>query len=197
MDNANHLANQNPIVPSSKNPNKPYYIVLSLLSFLIVVLGVADIYIYTTKNNSTNNNADTSNTDNTNNATSTTAFEDLTKEEALAFLRAQTDTTGTLPENYVGEEISSAVITNGHTIVSDLDLIYSYGTIEELKEMAHKEYSGFNFLATDNTEEYDDSNFEITEYDYYAIVTPKRAKGATSCDHGYNNAPDGRPGSPG
>lgn len=188
MGNTNHLANQNPIPPSSKNPNKPYYIVLSLLSFLIIILGVTDIYIYTTKNNSTNNNVDASNTNNNaNNATSTTTFEDLTKEEALAFLQAQTDITGTLPENYVEEEISSAIITNGHTIVSDLDLIYSYDTIEELKEMAHKKYSGFNFLATDNTEEYDDSNFEIAEYDYYAIVTPKRAKGATSCDHGYNN----------
>lgn len=177
MDNANYPTEQNPVTSNSQNSNRPYYIILSILSFLIIILGVADIYIYTAKNGSANNN----NISNTNNNTkSLIPFEDLTKEEALAFLRAQTNITGTLPENYVGKEISSAVVTNGSTIVSDLELIYSYDTIEELKEMAHKKYSDFN-------SEYDDNNFEITEYDYYAIVTPKRAKEATSCDHGYNN----------
>lgn len=188
MNDANHLINQNSTTSNFKNPNKPYYIILGILFFFIIALGIADIAIYTTRNNGTNNNNVTSeNNNNVDNTTLLTNFEDLTKEEALAFLQAQTDITGTLPKNYVGEEISNAVITNGNTIVSDLDLIYSYDTIEELKEMAHKKYSGLSFLAKDNTEEYDDNNFEITEYDYYAIVTPKRAKGATSCDVGYYN----------
>ncbi len=184
MNDANHLINQNSTTSNFKNPNKPYYIILGILFFFIIALGIADITIYTTRNN---DNVTSENNNNVDNTSLPTNFEDLTKEEALNFLRSQTNITGTLPENYVGEEISNAIITNGNTIVSDLDLIYSYDTIEELKEMAHKKYSGLNFLATDNTEEYNDSNFEIAEYDYYAIVTPKRAKGATSCDHGYNN----------
>ena len=105
----------------------------------------------------------------------------------MAFLRNQTDINGTLPKDFVGEEVSNAVITNGRTIVSDLDLIYSYDTIEDLKEMAHKKYGNINYLFTDNTEEYENNNFEIKEYDYYAIVTPNRIKGATYCDHGYNS----------
>lgn len=188
MNDANYPINQNSTTPNSRNSDKPYYIVLSFLSFLIITLGVANIIIYATGNNNTNNNTNTSEVnDVVDNATLSTAFEDLTKEEALAFLQAQTDVTGTLPKNYVREEITNAIIVNENTIVSDLDLIYSYDTIEELKKMAHKKYSSLNFLATDNAEEYNDDNFEITEYDYYAIVTPKRVKGATTCDHGYNN----------
>ena len=177
---------------AASNKKSHAKILLAIILIILVIAGAgAAIYIglngNTTRNNGTNNdNVTSENNNNVDNTTLPTNFEDLTKEEALNFLRSQTDIAGTLPENYVGEEISSAIITNGNTIVSDLDLIYSYDTIEELKEMAHKKYSGFNFLATDNTEEYDDSNFEIAEYDYYAIVTPKRAKGATSCDHGYN-----------
>lgn len=184
MSNTNHLMNQNPVTSNPKNPNKPYLILLGFLSFLIITLGIADIVIYTIKNNSVN--------DNTNNTTPLTTFENLTKEEALAFLQAQTDITGTLPKNYVGEEISNAVITNGSTIVSDLDLIYSYDTIEELKEMAvQKKYNSLNFLitddlTTDDAEEYNDNNLEITEYDYYAIVSPKQVEGRTSCDNIYN-----------
>ena len=121
-----------------------------------------------------------------------TAFENLTKEEALAFLQAQTNITGTLPKDYVGEEVSNAVITDGGTIVSDLDLIYSYDTLEELKEMAvQKRYNSLNFLITDNlatddAEEYNENNFEITEYDYYAIITPKQVEGRASCDNIFN-----------
>ena len=183
MDNINSPTNQNSVTSNPKNPNKPYYIILSLLSFLVIILGVANIYIYTTKNSDTSNYTDMSGANNT---ASSTPFEDLTKEEALAFLQAQTDINGTLPKNYVGEEISNAVI------VSNLDLIYSYDTIEELKEMAvQKKYNSLNFLitddlTTDDAEEYNDNNLEITEYDYYAIVTPKQVEGRTSCNNIYN-----------
>ena len=190
INQKSHL-NQDAAVSKTNNPNKTYLIILVILSFFLIVLGIANIAIFITKKDNSSNNTRVSETDNstnnsTNDQTPTTAFEDLTKEEAFAFLQKQTDITGILPKDFVGEEISSAVVTNQRTIVSDLDLRYSYNTIEELKEIAYKKYVNQNSQPANNIQEYIDNNFEIKEYDYYAIVTPKKIKGATSCDHGKN-----------
>ena len=194
MDGTNYPINQNlqidqgETTPKPEKLNKPYLITNCILSFLIIVLGAIYVAIYVTRNSDVGGDANTSEANNNaGGLTPSAVFKDLTKEEALAFLQVQTDVNGTLPKDYVGEEIPSAIITNGIMIVSDLNLIYSYGTIEDLKEMAHKEYSGSNFLSANSAEEYDDNNVEIKEYDYYAIVTPKRVKGATSCSHGHTN----------
>ena len=108
-------------------------------------------------------------------------FANLTKEQAIAFLKNGKDVNheGILPDNYVGSELLDAVIMNGSTIVSDLKMVYSYDSLNELKNIAEEEYGGF-FGNTAH------GGYEIKEYDYYAIVTPNRVKGATSCDHGYN-----------
>jgi len=144
--------------------------VLSILSFFMVILGVADTIIYVAKGNGSNNVADApviyENNDNT---IAPTSFKDLTKEEALTFLQNQTDITGTLPQDFVGKEITDALIVNNNTIVRDLDLIYSYGTIEELKQMACEEYN-----SPLQTGEIGEDEFEVKEYDYYAIVTPNK-----------------------
>ena len=187
MSYANYFAdqnlqtNQNIKASKPKNSNKIYYIILSILSFFILILGIANVVVYITGSSNLGSGTGVLGPNGDNRTMALTAFEDLTKEEALAFLRAQTDVTGTLPENYVGKEITNSIIMNGNTLVSDLELIYSYDTIEDLKQMAQKKYSGFG------SKRYDESNFEVKEYDYYAIVTPNRAKGATSCDYGYNN----------
>ncbi len=110
-------------------------------------------------------------------------FEDLTKEEAIAFLKTQDGVRGILPDGYVGEEITSAVIMNGNVHVSDIRLIYSYSNLEELKQMAHRQFYGYDH------DDYED-DFQIKEYDYYAIVTPNRAINATSCDRGLYNECD-------
>jgi len=195
MDNTNYPINQHPYINQNatasrtKNPNKPCLIILSILSFLIVILGATNVAIYLTRNNDANVGTNTPEANNNvDDIVSSTAFEDLTKEQALAFLRAQTDITGTLPKNYVGEEISNAVITSGTTIINDIELIYSYDTIDDLKEMANERYSDLDFFSSDNTDEYDENNYEIKEYDYYAIVTPKRTEKSTPCD--YNHTSD-------
>ncbi len=113
------------------------------------------------------------------------AFEDLTKEEAIAFLEHRsTDSRELIPADYVGKEVTNAIIMDGNTIVSNLSLIYSYGDLAELEEMARKQFDP-SFGLSDDPEEA--SDFEIKEYAYYAIVTPERAKGATECDHGYSS----------
>ncbi len=107
-------------------------------------------------------------------------FKNLTKEEAIAFLRSQDGVRGILPENYIGNEITDAVIMNGNTIVSDLNWVYSYDNLEELEQAARNDYE-YSYHGG-----HYEGDLEIKEYDYYAIITPVRVKGATSCDHGYN-----------
>ena len=103
----------------------------------------------------------------------------LTKEKAMDFLKNNYNIRGALPDGYVGKEITDAIIANGTTIVSEVDMIYSYDSLDELKEMAREKYTKYKDQPVED--------FEIKEYKYYAIVTPGRIKGATSCDHGYNN----------
>ncbi len=171
-------------VKDDSRTNKNLIIILSLLLFLIVTLIITIIIVNISKNNS-NSSISTTNTS----ANVHTAFEDLTKEEAISFLQSQDVTTGILPENYVNKEITNSIIMNGNTIVSDLVLIYSYDTLEDLKEQVREKYKGLNFLDGKKTEDSTtDDNFNIKEYDYYAIVTPNRIKEeTTTCDHGYNS----------
>lgn len=172
-----------PNTSKAKAPSKIYYIVFGGLAILVIILVV--ILCLVGNGDSNTDDVDGANVT-ANSAAASTAFENLTKAEALAFLQSrEDDANGVLPEGYVGEEITDAVIMSGRNlIVSDLDLIYSYETEAELEQMARQKYSGF----WSNDEDDAEADFEIKEYDYYAIVTPKRIKdGATSCDHGYYN----------
>ena len=118
-----------------------------------------------------------------------TKFEDLTKEETIAFLRSNTSVKGILPEGYVGDEISKAITTSGRYILSDLVMIYSYDNLKELKKLARNKYKGYYYLY-ENEEESEEENveddFEITEYDYYAIVTPNKIKETFPCDRSHD-----------
>lgn len=129
-------------------------------------------------NNNSSNNADNS----------VTKFEDLTKEEAIAYLKTPIVGKGRTPKDYVPKELTDAIITEPNPlsihIISDLELVYSYDTLDELKTIADDEYRPFGRSKSDESEK---ATYTITEYDYYAIVTPDRIKkDSTQCDHGYN-----------
>ncbi len=106
-------------------------------------------------------------------------FKQMTKAEVIAFLQARQSASENMPKNYVGEEIINSTIMDGNVIISDLQLVYSYDTLDDLRQIVEKKYNGPSFSAADK------AGYEIKEYDYYAIVTPNRIKGATTCDHGY------------
>lgn len=205
MENQNHPINTN-IKPqpnlssidintppqTTNSPQSPNYKTPIIITTAIIVLGligcIAALFIPNGPLSIMHNQPNTPQPNNPVNQQ--TSFESLTKEEALAFLRSNTSVNGIIPKNYVDDTIINTPITNGNTIVSDLVLIHSYGDIEELKQLARREYQDLNFFYDQKSEEATspEDNFEITEYDHYAIVTPNRIKGEiTSCDHGYNS----------
>ena len=103
-----------------------------------------------------------------------TKFEDLTKEEALAFLMTQEDARGILPENYVEDEVYNAVSkerTNFGLILGS-----SHSDSDELEEEAHRVYDQLSILRKylDGETDIDTSDdfFETKEYDYYAVIKP-------------------------
>lgn len=103
-----------------------------------------------------------------------TKFEDLTKEEALAFLMTQEDARGILPENYVEDEVYNAVSkerTNFGLILGS-----SHADSDELEEEAHRVYDQLaifrKYLDGETDIDTSDDFFETEEYDYYAIIKP-------------------------
>lgn len=175
--------------PESRKPVNTKIIIGLLVAFVVGLLAIG-ITICILKNGVQDDNIqdsqdsgvqDGDSSEDAVSAADRAVFENMTKAEAMAFLQASKDTMGNLPVGYVGEEIANATIVNGNTIVSDLKLIYSYDGIEELRQRVEEKYQ--NFLLNNTV---DSSDYEIKEYDYYAIVTPNGIKGATSCDHGYN-----------
>lgn len=174
----------NPSTP--KSPNHKTLIIISAIICLGIIGCIAAFLLLNNQSPSPNNQSDSSQTNSSTqeNTKQLTKFEDLTKDEALAFLNSKTAAKGILPDGFVGDEIQNATIAQGNTIVSDLELIHSYDNIEELKELARENYRGLDFFLGKETENTEDS-FEITEYDYYAIVTPNRIKEPTACEQGY------------
>ena len=123
-----------------------------------------------------------------NNNTGITKFEDLTKEEAIAYLKTPIVGKGRTPKDYVPKELTDAIITEPNPlsihIISDLELVYSYDTLDDLKSIADDEYRPYSWSKSDESEI---PTYTIKEYGYYAIVTPDRIKeDSTQCDHGYN-----------
>lgn len=172
-----------PDVPKSGAPNKKRYVVFGILAVLVLLVVIVLVAVLCLGRND-DNNADVAVIDDNSVSSESVVkdFENLTKAEAMAYLQNNQNADGKLPKDYVGKEITDAVILNGNTYVSDLELVYSYDTMDELWQIVEEEYGGFG--GADDVKEDD---YEVKEYDYYAIVTPKRAKGATSCEHGFSN----------
>ena len=169
MENVDNPANQNTQekqnAPKPKKSKKPLFITIWVLSFAIIAVEVTMIVLHLMSGSSDY---------------SSTAFEDLTKEQAVAFLEDAHSRGGShQPEGFVDKEISDAVVVDNGLLVSDLKIIYSYDTLEDLEEMARKKYSGHTgpFTLNKNLEDFDD--FTIKEYDYYAIVTPNQEDGSS------------------
>ncbi len=159
---------------------------LSVLAIAIIVVCTIVMIILAFKSHEFPSNKlsnDRNRSENELSATKLGEFKKMTKAEAIAFLQDRENNIDGIPKNYIGDEITSAVILNGNTVVSDLRMIYSYDTMDDLRQLVKKKYKGLGASDSDVT----DNSYEIEEYDYYAIVTPNRSKGASSCDHGYHN----------
>ncbi len=107
-------------------------------------------------------------------------FKRMTKTEAIAFLQAGRNTTGSTPKNYVGEEITDLIIVENNVVLSDVALKYSYDTINDLRQMAEEWYE-----VLGHNGDIAEDDYEIKEYDYYAIVTPNRIEGTNICEREY------------
>lgn len=175
-----------------KPKNHGLAIIIVALAIIIITAGIGITIWFMRPNGnpggSQDQNANNNSSNNTDN--SVTKFEDLTKEEAIAFLKTPMVGKGRTPKDYVSKEITDSIIVqsnglpNSITIVSDLELVYSYDTLDELKTIADDEYRPYGRSKSDESEK---ATYTITEYDYYAIVTPDRIKkDSTQCDHGYN-----------
>lgn len=181
-----------PAPAMGKPKNHGLAIIIVALAIIIITAGIGITIWFMRPNGNPGgsqepdaNNNSSNNTDN-----SVTKFEDLTKEEAIAFLKTPMVGKGRTPKDYVDKEITDSIIVqsnglpNSITIVSDLELVYSYDTLDELKTIADDEYRPYGRSKSDESEK---ATYTITEYDYYAIVTPDRIKkDSTQCDHGYN-----------
>lgn len=176
---------QNNEIPTTNIPQKTGNKLLVII-LIIICLGIigGGTYLFISNNNTSDQTAQSGSSNS--NTNQLTKFEDLTKEEAIAFLNSkQNSPLGIIPENYVGDEVLNSIIMDGNTYISDLNLIYSYDSLEDLTEQVHEKYYKYDYSVESNSNKNNLDNFEIKEYDYYAIVTPNRIKEATSCDHGY------------
>ena len=175
--------------PEVKKSKKTLIIMLSIVASVLVVAAMAALVAFFMYKKDIDTPAKGSDEKGkevgspSNNDAKSKEFENLTKEEAMAFLLdSDIVTRSILPKGYVSQEVEDAYRLSGHTMVSDLDLVYSYGDINELKKLANDRY--LDYFSKKNGETV---NFEVKEYDYYAIVTSERAKNATSCDFGYHS----------
>ena len=181
-----------PAPAMGKPKNHGLAIIIVALAIIIITagIGIAIWFMRPNGNPGGSQDQDANNNSSNNTDNSVTKFEDLTKEEAIAFLKTPMVGKGRTPKDYVSKEITDSIIVqsnglpNSITIVSDLELVYSYDTLDELKTIADDEYRPYGRSKSDESEK---ATYTITEYDYYAIVTPDRIKkDSTQCDHGYN-----------
>ena len=181
-----------PAPAMGKPKNHGLAIIIVALAIIIITAGIGITIWFMRPNGNPGGSQDQDANNNSSNNTdnSVTKFEDLTKEEAIAFLKTPMVGKGRTPKDYVSKEITDSIIVqsnglpNSITIVSDLELVYSYDTLDELKTIADDEYRPYGRSKSDESEK---ATYTITEYDYYAIVTPDRIKkDSTQCDHGYN-----------
>lgn len=148
--------------------------IVGLLVLTLVVVGIVCVVILQDNNNIPNITLDAAN------VIDVEKFEQMTKAEAIAFLQAGRNTGGNIPTNYVGEEITDLVIVENNVVLSDVSLKYSHETIDDLRQMAEEWYGvlGHNDGITED-------DYEIEEYDYYAIVIPNRIEETNTCDYDY------------
>ena len=101
-----------------------------------------------------------------------TKFEDLTKEEALAFLATQKNARGIIPDNYVEDEVANATSSER----SGFGLIpwSSYSSLDELDMEASNLFYQYLVTDTDTDTDADVLFYQIEEYDYYAIIKPTK-----------------------
>ena len=185
-----YYAEPTPAMGKPKNHGLAIIIVALAIIIITAGIGIAIWFMRPNGNPGGSQDQDANNNSSNNTDNSVTKFEDLTKEEAIAFLKTPMVGKGRTPKNYVDKEITDSIIVqsnglpNSITIVSDLELVYSYDTLDELKTIADDEYRPYGRSKSDESEK---ATYTITEYDYYAIVTPDRIKkDSTQCDHGYN-----------
>lgn len=141
---------------NSRNKNtRSYYIVLGILTVLIVVLGVTDVYLWLkpreSSNNKDNNETVVSNDDV---VVQKKNYMDLTKEEAMAAFR-EMQKPNYIPSGYIDKAVipsDGCVPLNG--------LIYSYEKEDEIKEIYENDQIA-------NIREFQKAEFVK---DYYAVA---------------------------
>ena len=141
---------------NSRNKNtRSYYIVLGILTVLIVVLGVADVYLWLkpreSSNKKDNNETVVSNDDI---VVQKKNYMDLTKEEAMAAFR-EMKKPNYIPSGYIDKAVipsDGCVPLNG--------LIYSYEKEDEIKEIYENDQIA-------NIREFQKAEFVK---DYYAVA---------------------------
>ena len=141
---------------NSRNKNtRSYYIVLGILTVLIVVLGVADVYLWLkpreSSNKKDNNETVVSNDDI---VVQKKNYMDLTKEEAMAAFR-EMQKPNYIPSGYIDKAVipsDGCVPLNG--------LIYSYEKEDEIKEIYENDQIA-------NIREFQKAEFVK---DYYAVA---------------------------
>lgn len=107
-------------------------------------------------------------------------FEDLTKDQALAYYSRMFEEPFVIPDGYVKKEIIDAYkILEGRFHERDLRLVYSYDSLDELKQVALDRYNRYSYSKSPAVSEGD---LVIKEYDYYAIVSLKDVEEFDSCD---------------
>ena len=158
-------------------PQKPK---TALIAIIIIVLlgiigGLVCYFITNQQPSSQTNNGG-------NSSQQQTKFEDLTKDEAIAFLKSRAGSVYSVPDGYVNDEIKNVVVTEGNTIISDLELIDSYDNLDDLKQLAIEKYNKYKIFSPDDEVETEFTDFTMTEYDYYAIVTPNHLR---RCDYNH------------
>lgn len=108
------------------------------------------------------------------NSANKTKFEDLTKEEAIAFLKTAKNNRGVVPEDFIDSSTYDAITVN--STLYGMILADSYDSYDELEQHAHQKFDVFTNALKYLGEEIDENDvFEIEEYDYFAVIKPKKA----------------------
>lgn len=180
--------------PPSKS-KKPILItcIAGVLILIIAVIGIVCVVMMQDDDNSAggsiSNVADDSNEDiaegvalDATDVMDVEKFKQMTKTEAIAFLQAGREAAGSMPKNYVGKEITDLIVVENNVVKSDVKLKYSHDTIDDLRQIAEDWYGilGHNDGITED-------DYEIKEYDYYAIAIPNRIEDANMCDEYYGD----------
>ena len=158
--------NQSPSMSKTEKTNKTLYVILAILSFLIIVIGAIDIVLFFNKDTSIDNmNSDESisSDDTTDSNMDDHAFEDLTKEQALAAIYTM------LKPNYIPDGFANQKIKTESLFYNLIDSFASKESLEEIRKAKYPNH--------------------IIDYvqDYYAILhaNPEQDDCNYTCDETY------------